>query len=175
MRTGATTAALVIGLISSAVAVATPLGIPKGTPIKSLRVKKQYGDKSFVVVPPKANPAFVEYIATATPPHGVCGLTAITKSSPTFDAAYDQQERIEKLLSTYGKPHHVRPSDRADWLNMAPVQGPLEWNRDLPNHISSIVIETVKEAGGYQVELHYFYDNYDRCVNWEPRQNRDAL
>jgi hypothetical protein len=167
--------AIIPAVVIASAASADPFGVPQGTPVKALHVKEKFGVRSFVIVPPKPNSNFKEYIATATPPHGVCALTATSATFSTFDAAYEKQAQLEKLLSIYGKARTLGPGPDQDWLNMKPGQYPVRWSGALPYGLRSIELGTVGNKGAYKVELTYRYKNVERCVNWEPQQNRDGL
>ena len=162
------------GSVASA-ATAAPFGIPQGTPIKSLKVVDRFGVRSFVIVPPKPNSNFVDYVAIASPPDGVCALRAATDTFPTYRAAYAKQEQLQRLLSIYGKPKSLSAGADQDWLNMAPGEVPVRWSGALPYGLRSIRLETVGNKGVYKVEVTYSYGNIERCSNWEPRQDRRGL
>lgn len=174
MKAFAIVIALVAVIVSPNVAAA-PFGIAEGTPIKVLIVRGKFGKTSFVVLPPKPNSNFDEYVATATPVHGVCAVTGRTQKFATFREAVEKQKSIAKLLAIYGKPRTVRVTSRTPILEMTLAYSPLEWRGKLPYRLSSVTLDAIKEADAYFVEVSYFYKNMAGCANWEPRQDRKGL
>lgn len=167
--------AIATACLSASSAFAAPFGIPQGTPIKTLKVIKSYGGKSFVVMPPTPNPKFSEYDVIATPVHGVCAVIGTTQPYRDYKLAYQEQGQIEKLLARYGKSKPVRPGPQAPRLYMRPSEGPVMWKGGLPDHLSEIVLETIEQGGTFYVQLQYFYRNMSQCKNWEPQQDHSGL
>ncbi len=155
--------------------LAAPFGIGAGTPIKSLDVQARYGQKSFVVRPPKLDSNFSEYIAIATPPHGVCAVIGRTGSFINFSEARAKQSMLTKLLSKYGKSKQIRPGKRAPLIHMTSSDFPRQWKGRLPYNLDSIIVETVEENERFVVELSYFYQNMAKCDNWVPNGDREGL
>ena len=156
-------------------AQAAPFGITEGQSIKSLKVQERFGEKSFVISPPRPNSNFSEYVAIATPLHGVCAVIGRTNSFSTFRDAYAKQSVLTKLLSKYGKSTAVRPGERAPLVYTTPNDLPRQWKGQLPYGLDSITIETVGENKRFVVELAYFYNNITKCQNWVPKGDKEGL
>ncbi len=162
-------------LLPIAAIAAAPLGIAMGTPIKSLKVRAKLGPTLLSVDPPISNPNFQEFEVKATPLHGVCAVVARTEPFPDGEDAASKFFSVIKLLAIYGRPHTVKFGKNSALQHMTVDRFPREWNRALPNNISSIVVEMVDYGKGPAVELVYFYRNMTQCSTWEPKQNRTGL
>lgn len=159
-------------------ALAAPFGIEQGAKISSLDVLRKRGTKTYDVQPIERNSNFDTYGVMATPAHGVCAVFARTKAVASWAQAKAKRDEVAKLLSKYGKPHHVKP-DANDLRALAarpPIDSfDLEWRDQLAPPLSAVLLDVTSSHDGLVVGLTYFYRNIAQCSNWNPKQDSRGL
>ena len=159
-------------------AFAAPFGIEQGTKISSLKVLRKRGTKTYDIEPTERNSNFDTYGVVATPAHGVCAVIARTKAVQGWPQAKSKRDELAKLLSKYGKPHHVKPdlNDMRALSARPPIDSyDLEWRDRLAPPLSAVLLEVTSSNDGLVVGLTYFYRNMAQCSNWKPKQDGRGL
>lgn len=155
-----------------------PFGIQKGISKNDIKVGEELGIFFYEILDvPKPLPEFPKIYALITPLHGVCKISAVTKKISTDVQGLRLKNRFETLTNIlankYGKPSiyddELQFVDGVSftWMDQLLKQEIFlnaSWGKrkNLPNDLTGIFLNVFAEDScNGNLELSYFYDNYD--------------
>ena len=162
-------------------AIAAPFGVAMGTKVSDLKVQKDLGEGLFAVLPPTTNPNLVRYYVYATPKHGVCNVSAGSKSSFDSVLARSLLDDLRKLLTVkYGSAKPEVDKFDVAWFDKVVGKPDFDeqashWSGNLPDDIRRITLKLSKSSEGFSVHIKYAFDNESSCYLWSPENEATGL
>jgi hypothetical protein len=174
-----------------------PLGLEMGTPLaqlnKVMKLKLERPNLYSTPTVPNSHPDFDDYRLLVTPAHGLCKITAWSKTITTSIYGSELVSRfssLEDALTTkYGSPKRYdflrngsiwnEPRDWMMGLNKKERVLAAFWDgegREWPDKIQAIELEAV--AVGTEramIRLGYEFKNSSQCIDWIKSQKDSAL